>query len=112
MRERLKLGRLKAQALNREIMVGRIDWMKGADNSILQVLGPPLRLELTTGDIAWNADISSEYTSSRLSELVDHNMVSRIEVEGSYNRYKITDLGVRYLRGEADVTELRDDTEE
>jgi hypothetical protein len=43
---------------------------------------------------------------------VAHNVGSRIAVEGPYNRDAITDLGVRYLRGEADVTELRDDAEE
>lgn len=86
--------------------------MKRADHSILQVLGPPKRLELRTGDIAWNSDLSGQYTSNRLNELVDHGLVDRIEVEGSHSRYRITELGVRVLQGEADVTELQDDNDE
>jgi hypothetical protein len=38
--------------------------------------------------------------------------VSQVEVEGSYTGYKSTDIGVRSRRGEADVTELQNDTEE
>jgi hypothetical protein len=57
-------------------------------------------------------DISSEWSSSRLGELVVRNSVSRIAVEGSYTGYKSTDIGVRSRRGEADVTELQNETGE
>jgi predicted transcriptional regulator len=93
-------------------MRDRLGWMKGADHAILQVLGPPKRLALRTGDIAYNADLSGQWTSVRLGVLVDHGLVEKIEEEGAHPRYQISDLGVRFLRGEADVTELQNETEE
>ena len=89
-----------------------LDWIKGADYAILQVLGQPKRLALQTGDIAYNADLSGQWTSVRLRELVDRGLVRKIEEEGSHPRYQITDLGVRFLRGDATISELQDDTED
>lgn len=82
--------------------------MKAADHSVLQVLGPPKKLELQTGDIAHNAGLSRQWTSQRLAELVKHGLVEKIKQEGSNPRYRITELGQQYLAGEVDPEDLED----
>jgi len=83
--------------------------MKAADQSILQVLGPPKKLELTTKNIAHNAGVSRPYASERLAVLVDHGLIEKIEEEGSNPFYTITEKGSKVLTGEIDADELERD---
>ena len=86
--------------------------MKAGDLAILQVLRTPNRLELRSGDVAWNADVSPEYASRRLSKLVNHDLVEKIERDNAHPRYRISEKGIRFMNGELDVTELQDDSDE
>lgn len=80
--------------------------MKAADQSILQVLGPPKKLELTTQNIARNAGVSRPYTSERLAVLVENDLVEKVEESGSNPFYSITEKGERVLTGEISADEL------
>lgn len=73
--------------------------MKAADQSVLQLLGPPKTLELTPSNIARNTGLSRGYTSERLSELVDHGLVSVEAEEGTHPYYSITSKGEDFLEG-------------
>lgn len=89
-----------------EDMHNRVDWLQPADISILRVLGPPNYFELTTGNIARNAGVSTNWTSQRLTVLNEKGMV---ESEGNgHPYYWISDFGKRFLQGEVSVDELRD----
>lgn len=80
--------------------------MKAADQAILQLLGPPRRLELTPGNIARNTGLSRGYTSTRLRSLVDNDLVEVDEAEGSHPFYRISDQGERFLEGDLSVKDL------
>ncbi len=74
--------------------------MKAADQSILQLLGPPKTLELTPSNVARNVGLSRGYTSERLGVLVEHKLVERDTGEGSHPYYSISENGVRrFLAG-------------
>jgi DNA-binding IclR family transcriptional regulator len=90
-------------------MYRRVDWMKAADQSILQILGGPQKLELTTGVIARNTGLNSSYTSERLSVLVEKGLVIKDEAEGSYPYYRISDLGEKVLAGEVKPEKINDE---
>ncbi len=96
-----------AQRLYGVIMYRRVDWMVAADLSILRIIGPPQNLELRTGDIAHNAGLSAPYTSERLAILVDHQLVTKIEEEGTHPRYTTTEKGRRVIKGDVSVDELK-----
>ncbi|MFC6954763.1 winged helix-turn-helix domain-containing protein [Halorubellus litoreus] len=87
-------------------MYRKVDWMKAADQSILQLLGSPRKLELTPSNIARNTGLSRGYTSERLSALVKHGLVEVDEESGSHPYYAITKLGEDVLEGSVDPTEL------
>jgi len=89
-------------------MYRKVDWMKAADQSILQLLSPPKALELTAGNIARNTGLSRGYTSERLQVLVEHELIEVEDEEGSYPFYSITDRGRAYLSGELDADDLED----
>lgn len=89
-------------------MYRRVDWMKAADQSILQLLGPPKSLELTPSNIARNTGLSRGYTSERLSELVDHDLVEVDADEGSHPYYSITEKGEDLLEGEIKPEKLNE----
>jgi predicted transcriptional regulator len=80
--------------------------MKAADQSILQLLGPPKSLELTPSNIARNTGLSRGYTSERLSELVDHGLVQVDSGEGSHPYYNISDKGADLLEGQIEPEDL------
>jgi DNA-binding transcriptional ArsR family regulator len=87
-------------------MYKKVDWMKAADQSILQLIGPPRRLELTPSNIARNTGLSRGYTSERLSTLVEHGLADVDEASGSHPYYSITERGEDVLEGSVDPTEL------
>ncbi|ELY64715.1 PhiH1 repressor-like protein [Natrinema versiforme JCM 10478] len=78
----------------------RAEWMKDADEKILDILEGGLMLGPTT--IAKNLDLSRSYVSRRLSILIAYGFVEQIE-EGYY---QITDRGEMWLQGEVDASEL------
>lgn len=80
--------------------------MMAADQSILQVLGPPRRFELTTNNVAKNAGLSRQYASERLRVLAEKNLVHREKSEGSDPFYSITEKGERVLEGNIDPDDL------
>jgi len=80
--------------------------MKAADQSILQLLGPPKTLELTPSNVARNVGLSRGYTSERLGVLVDHELLERDTGEGSHPYYSITEKGEALLKGEIDIEEI------
>lgn len=83
--------------------------MKAADHAILQLLGPPMNLELTPSNIARNAGLSRGYTSERLSVLADHGLIQVEEESGSHPYYSISPLGNQYLAGELSVDNLQEE---
>lgn len=89
-------------------MYRRVSWMKAADHAILQILSPPKRLALRSGDIAYNAELSQQWTSERLGVLVEHGLVEKIEEENTQPRYRITERGKEYLDGEIEVGDLEE----
>jgi hypothetical protein len=70
-------------------------WMVPMDDEILELFHS-VHLVLTPAIIAYNIDRSREEVNRRLSELVDRGLVERAE----RGKYRITQLGERYLRGE------------
>ncbi|MGB9966095.1 transcriptional regulator [Halobacterium hubeiense] len=103
-RKAIQSCHIMGEAVHREIMHRQVDWMMAADLSILRVLDS--NLALRTSDIAYNADLSRGYTSNRLSELVDHGLVTIEEAEGKHPRYRITSLGADALHGRVQPDEL------
>jgi len=97
-------------AVLREIMHRQVDWMKGADMSILRVLDTGLSLR--SGDVAYNAKLSRGYNSNRLAVLVDHGLVESIETEEQHPRYRITELGHDALHGNIPPEELTNESVE
>lgn len=81
-------------------MYRKVDWMKAADQSILRLLSPPKQLELTPSNVARNAGLSRGYTSERLRELAEHDLVDVDETGGSHPYYRITSRGEKVLDGE------------
>ncbi len=96
-----------AQRLYGVIMYRRVDWMVAADLSILRIIGPPQNLELRTGDIAHNAGLSAPYTSERLGVLAEHQLVTKIEEEGTHPRYTTTEKGRKVIQGKISAAELK-----
>lgn len=78
----------------------RAEWMKSADEKILDILQGGLMLGPTT--IGKNLDLSRSYVSRRLSILIAYEFVEQVE-EGYY---QITDRGKLWLDGEIDASEL------
>jgi len=87
-------------------MYRKVDWMKAADQSILQLLGPPKKLELTAGNVARNTGLSRGYSSERLRILVEYELVVVDDSDGSYPYYRISDKGNSYLNGELSVDDI------
>jgi len=85
--------------------------MKAADQSILQLLGPPKTLELTPSNIARNTGLSRGYTSERLGELVDHKLVEVDEGEGSHPYYSISQKGKDLLEGRIEPEDIEENSE-
>lgn len=81
--------------------------MKGADQSILQLLGPPRYLELTPSNIARNVGLSRGYTSERLTALVEHDLIVVDDESGSHPYYSISDKGRSFLAGDLQLDELQ-----
>jgi len=79
--------------------------MKAADQSILQLLAPPKKLELTPSNVARNVGLSRGYTSERLSTLEEHGLVQADREQG-HPYYSISERGQAFLDGELTVDEL------
>ena len=71
------------------------EWMVPMDDEILELFHSA-HLVLTPAIIAYNIDRSREEVNRRLTELRSHGLVERVE----RGKYRITQLGVAYLRGE------------
>ena len=77
------------------------DWMTPMDDAILELFHSS-DLVLTPAIIALNIDHSREEVNRRLSALAEHGLVERVE----RGKYRLTELGERYLRGELHVALL------
>ncbi len=71
------------------------EWMVPMDDEILELFHSA-HLVLTPAIIAYNIDHSREEVNRRLTALVEHGLVERVE----RGKYRITQLGEEYLRGE------------
>lgn len=71
------------------------DWMTPMDDSILELFHSS-ELILTPAIIALNIGLSREEVNRRLSKLETHGLVERVE----RGKYRATDHGEQYLRGE------------
>lgn len=89
-------------------MYRRVDWMVAADQSILQLLGPPKKLELTTGNIARNTGLSRQHVTRRLKVLVDENIIEKDDEQGSAPFYTISTKGEKLLAGEIAPEDLNE----
>lgn len=82
--------------------------MKAADQSILNLLSTPRRLELTPSNVARNVDISRVYSSERLSKLEEYGLVQVDKKEGSHPYYSITERGEAFLNNELRPEQLEE----
>ncbi|AUX09221.1 hypothetical protein AArcSl_1592 [Halalkaliarchaeum desulfuricum] len=80
------------------------EWMVPMDDRILELFHTS-DLVLTPALIAYNIDYSREEVNRRLSELEEHGLVDRVE----RGKYRITDLGEKYLDGRLHVALLDND---
>ncbi|MFB6197843.1 MAG: ArsR family transcriptional regulator [Halobacteriaceae archaeon] len=71
------------------------EWMRPIDERILELFRSS-DLVLPPAIIAYNIDYSTKEVNRRLSELVEHGFVEKVE----RGKYRMTDMGERYLRGE------------
>jgi len=83
--------------------------MTQSDNEILELLAnepaPPLRL--TPKVIAANVSVSRPTVQRRLGRLLDAGLVEKVLSDEYDGLYEITELGQRYLAGDADASELQ-----
>jgi predicted transcriptional regulator len=77
--------------------------MARLDDPILEALDKGL--VLSPSIIAYNIDASRGGVANRLSELVSHGLVNKIE----RGKYEITDHGRAYLQGDLDAEELEEE---
>lgn len=81
-------------------MYRKVEWMKPADQSILQLLAPPKKIELTSSNIARNTGLERSYVSKRLRVLAERGLVDKSKEEGSHPFYSISRTGEKLLAGE------------
>ncbi|MFC6764621.1 hypothetical protein [Natrinema soli] len=74
------------------------------DVAILEVVGPPLGLELNRGAIARNIDYSPDYVGRRTDLLVSCGLLHIDEDGGPY--YSITDTGEKVLNRDISPDDL------
>ncbi|MCU4971150.1 MarR family transcriptional regulator [Halobacteria archaeon AArc-m2/3/4] len=79
----------------------RAGWMTQLDDEVLELLDSS-GLVLSPSIIAYNLDRTREGVSQRLSLLVEHGLVVRVE----RGKYQITTEGEQYLAGELDADKL------
>ena len=77
------------------------DWMTPMDDSILELFHSS-ELVLTPAIIALNIDHSREEVNRRLGKLDAHGLVEKVD----RGKYRMTELGEQYLRGELHVALL------
>lgn len=77
------------------------EWMVPMDDAILELFHSS-DLVLTPAIIAYNIDYSREEVNRRLSTLEEHGLIERVE----RGKYRITDHGEQYLRGQLHVALL------
>lgn len=86
------------------MMRARVEWMQyPGDDRILEILEES-GLILSPSIISANLDLNRHHVSSRLSELLEHDLVERTSTGKGH--YRITDRGRAYLAGEIDAEEL------
>lgn len=81
------------------------DWMTPMDDAVLELFHSS-ELVLTPAIIAFNIDHSREEVNRRLTALEEHGLVERVK----RGKYRLTELGERYLRGELHVALLTADS--
>src|SRR6056297_2992539 len=87
-----------------ERMYRKIDWMKPADQVILQELAryggwmKPASLKL-------NVHFSGDWVGQRCRTLTDHNLLERHD-DPAEGAYRITDRGQEYIEGTLSVSDL------
>ena len=79
----------------------RGDWQTPLDDEILELLAES-ELTLSPSIIAFNLDRSREGVADRISVLTDYGLVEKVE----RGKYRITEEGNQYLRGELDADRL------
>lgn len=80
------------------------DWMTPMDDAILELFHSS-NLILTPAIIALNIDHSREEVNRRLNKLENHDLVKKVE----RGKYRMTNLGEQYLRGNFHVALLTAD---
>ncbi|MXR41018.1 transcriptional regulator [Halobaculum sp. WSA2] len=85
-------------------MRARADWMQyPSDDRILELLEES-GLILSPSIMSANLDLTRQHISSRLSELLDHDMVEKTDT--GQGHYRITEKGEAYLVGELNEDDL------
>lgn len=84
----------------------RVSWMTRADEFILRLLCDHSKIAMNPSTIAFNTEYSNSYAARRLRALSDHGLVEN--VGGNGPMFKITELGVRYVEGDAELDELEE----
>lgn len=79
----------------------RGDWQTPLDDEILELLASS-DLVLSPSIIAFNLDRSREGVADRISVLMDYGLIEKVE----RGKYRISEKGKEYLKGELDAAEL------
>ena len=79
----------------------RIDWMTQADERILEFLYDK-DIIASPSVIGANIEYTGEYISRRCRKLAKANLIQRVDA----SNYRLTELGERFLSGDADKEEI------
>ncbi|WP_280536611.1 winged-helix domain-containing protein [Halopenitus sp. POP-27] len=83
----------------------RGEWQTSLDDEILEILASS-ELVLSPSIIAYNLDRSREGVASRIRILTNYGLIEK-EQRG---KYKITESGRNYLKGELDASQLEEES--
>lgn len=82
------------------------DWMGAIHLLLLWILNEKDPLALTKGSLTQTTGFERGYLGDMVDELVEVGLLDTEAEDGSYDRYRISDLGKQYLRGELSAEEL------
>lgn len=80
--------------------------MTRADEFILRLLADHSEIAMNPSTIAFNTEYSNSYAARRLRALSDHGLVENAAENGPM--FQITELGIRYVQGDAELEELEE----
>ena len=84
-----------------------VSWMTKSDDAILELLSET-DIALPPAVISFNIEVSHPTVRRRLPMLLEHKLVRKADEDKGY--YEITEKGRKYLVGDLDASELKNDS--